>query len=422
MGTEPKSEPRDAPRPASDRQVSDGQAARRQWLGRLAATTGGLAAGGLLGPGMPAAHAQGGLSRYRTDEDPLSYAPRAALPPGYPDAYLETIRAAEDEGRLVIYSTTDTDVAAPLIDDFRFLYPRIQVDYDDQTATELNFRFIAESQLGRSGADVLWSSAMDQQAALIERGDALAYESPQAGGLPSWARIGNLGWSTTLEPIGLVHDRRRLDGKDVPRSHADLRRLLEGDPARFERKVVMYDVPKSGVGYLLATHDAARMAEYNGLVAAIGRCRPRLTLTADAMLRAVESGDALIAYNVLGDYALARASRQPSLGVVFPSDFTLVLSRVMFISRHAEHPNAARLWVDYLLSRRGQEVLANRSRLHSVRDDVQGDRSAAALRAQLGPSMKPIDFDRTLGQALEPARYAAFIGDWRRAMGRPVRR
>ena len=89
MGTEPKSEPRDAPRPASDR-----QGARRQWLGRLAATTGGLAAGGLLGPGMPAAHAQGGLSRYRTDEDPLSYAPRAALPPGYPDAYLETIRAA----------------------------------------------------------------------------------------------------------------------------------------------------------------------------------------------------------------------------------------------------------------------------------------------------------------------------------------
>ena len=108
--------------------------------------------------------------------------------------------------------------------------------------------------------------------------------------------------------------------------------------------------------------------------------------------------------------------------MAFPSDFTLVLPRVMFISRHAEHPNAARLWVDYLLSRRGQEVLANRSRLHSVRDDVQGDRSAAALRAQLGPSMKPIDFDRTLAQALAPARYAAFIGDWRRAMGRPLRR
>lgn len=263
---------------------------------------------------------------------------------------------------------------------------------------------------------------MDQQAALIERGEALPYPSPQAAGLPPWARLEEHGWSTTLEPIALVHDRRRLDGAEVPSSHGALRQLLESDPARFDGKVVMYDVEKSGVGYLLATHTAAHLPEFNALLTAIGRCRPRLVLTAEAMLRAVANGDALIAYNVLGDYALARAARSPALGVVFPSDVTVVLSRVMFISRHAEHPNAARLWVDYLLSRRGQEVLANRSRLHSVRDDVQGDRSAAALRAQLGPSMKPIDFDRTLGQALEPARYAAFIGDWRRAMGRPVRR
>lgn len=263
---------------------------------------------------------------------------------------------------------------------------------------------------------------MDQQAQLIGRGEALSYESIEAAGLPAWARFGTQGWSTTLEPISIVYDRRRLTGADAPTSHAALRKLLEADPARFDRKIVLYDVPRSGVGYLLAAHDAQQQPDYWELMTAIGRCRPRTVLTADAMLRSVERGESLIAYNVLGDYARARAARSESLAVVYPSDYTLVLSRVMFISRHARHPNAARLWVDYLLSRRGQEVLANGSRLHSVRDDIDGELAAAALSKELGDTMRPIAFEARLAEALASDRYAAFISAWHRAMGRSLPR
>lgn len=361
-------------------------------------------------------------ARAQNREDPWGWAPRASLPAGYPAHYLDIIRAAEDEAQLTLYSTTDEVVAQPLLDDFRQMYPRIAIDYDDQTGTELNHRFIAETQLGRDGADVLWSSAMDQQALLIERGDALPYDPVEADGLPTWARLANLGWSTTLEPIAIVYDRRQLSGAEVPASHADLRRLLEAEPARFDRKLVLYDATRSGVGYLLATHDAAQQADYWAMMTAIGRSRPRTVLTVDAMLSAVEAGRALIAYNVLGDYARARASRSAALGVVLPSDYTLVLSRVMFISRHARHPNAARLWVDYLLSQRGQTVLANRSQLHSVRADVGGRLSADALRRELGERIRPIAFEPRLAEALRPERQAAFTSAWHRAMGRTLAR
>ena len=381
--------------------------ARRRSLGRLAGVS--LAATA-VSPAVRAAN----------PEDPMGWAPRASLPSGYPESYLGTIRAAEEEGQVTIYSTTDAQIAEPLIADFRALYPRIAVDFDDQTATELNARFVAESRLGRGGADVLWSSAMDQQAALIERGMAQPYDPVHAAGLPSWARLGNLGWSTTLEPIAIVYDRGQLPPDEAPTTHRALRELLEKDPRRFDRRIVLYDVLKSGVGYLLATHDAAQYPDYLALVSAIGRCRPRLVLTADAMLRSVEGGTSAIGYNVLGDYALARATRSSTLAIVFPADYTLVLSRVMFISRMAAHPNAARLWVDYLLSPRGQQVLADRSRLHAVRDDVTGDRSAGALRAMLGQSQRPIPFDTSLARALDEGRYAAVSAEWRRAIGRPV--
>ncbi|MGN5478275.1 hypothetical protein ACTMU2_18530 [Cupriavidus basilensis] len=113
----------------------------------------------------------------------LDYAPRAKAPPGYTPAYADIVRAAEDEARLVIYSTADADVVRPLLADFRAMYPRISVEYDDLTSTELYHRYLAETQLGTESADVLWSSAMDLQASLVGRGYALAYASPEAAAL-----------------------------------------------------------------------------------------------------------------------------------------------------------------------------------------------------------------------------------------------
>ena len=41
------------------------------------------------------------------------------------------------------------------------------------------------------------------------------------------------------------------------------------------------------------------------------------------------------------------------MGVVIPQDYTVVLSRVMFISKHAKHPNASKLCIFYFFSFRG---------------------------------------------------------------------
>ena len=69
----------------------------------------------------------------------------------------------------------------------------------------------------------------------------------------------------------------------------------------------------------------------------------------------------------------------PTLGVVYPSDYTLVLSRVAFISKRAKNKNAARLWLDYMLSVKGQDILANQSDIASIRNDVPGDNDVDGL-------------------------------------------
>src|SRR6185436_7258960 len=123
---------------------------------------------------------------------------------------------------------------------------------------------------------------------------------------------------------------------------------------------------------------------------AMGRAGVRLQPSTSSMLDRIASGQSLLAYNVLGSYSHRRALSDPSIGLVYFRDYTLVVSRIAFINRRAAHPQAAKLWLDHLLSQRGQTVLAQRSGLFSLRSDVAGDETAAALTRQLGASLKPI--------------------------------
>jgi len=352
-------------------------------------------------------------SCFALEEEVMPFPARGRVPPGYAAAYETTIRAAENEASLVIYATTDAAVAKYLIADFRTLYPKIEVEYEDLNSTELHHRFIAETQLGGRSADVVWSSAMDQQTGLVELGYASAYDSPELAGLPDWAKWKSQAFGTTFEPVAIAYNKGLLAAAEVPRTRADLVRLLEAQPDRFKGKVVTYNIEKSGLGFFLASQDVEASPGFWNLARALGKVGARFELTTDAMLRRVASGQALVAYNVLGSYALAQAARNPSVGYVFPSDYTLVVSRLMFINRKAGHPNAARLWVDYVLSRRGQSVMANSARLHSVRSDVEGEITAANLKSVLGASMKPVSIGTGLMRYSNNQAYHDFVLQWR---------
>lgn len=359
----------------------------------------------------------------RDADELMDYAPRAAPPPGYPDSYAALLRAAEDEGRLIIYSTTDENLVRPLLADFASLYPRVRLQYEDLTSTELHYRYVAETQLGAGSADVLWSSATDQQVLLVERGYALRYASPEATALPDWARMRDLAWATSFEPVAIAYDKRQLKAEQLPRSHADLTALLSGGAAGpLQGKVVTYDVERSGLGFLLATQDERVNPAYWDLVRGLGRAGLRFAATTGQMLQQIASGRSAIAYNVLGAYAAAQARRNADIGWVLPEDYTLALSRLQFISRHAVHPNAARLWIDYTLSARGQALLAQRGGLYAMRAEGSSELNAAALTQQLGARLRPIAPSPDLTRALEPAAYRAFIDRWREAIGRrPIR-
>jgi len=340
----------------------------------------------------------------------------AQVPAGYPASYADTIAAAKKEGKVVVYSSTDTASANPLIKDFQALFPGISVEYNDMNTTEIYNRFISEVAAGGGSADVLWSSSMDLQIKLVNEGNGMAYTSPELPQVPAWANFKNTAFGTTYEPIAFVYNKRLLTGADIPQSHAELTKLLTSSPDKLKGKFTTYDIEKSGVGFMLITQDSKQNPQFWDFVKAMGAVGPRFQSSSGTMMERVSSGENILGYNIFASYAILRMKKDPGIGYVLPKDYCLVMSRVQFISAKAKNPNAAKLWTDYILSKRGQQIIAGAADLGSIRMDVEGDMTATGLAKTLGNSVRPIPLSTDLLIYLDQTKRLDFIKQWQAAI------
>jgi iron(III) transport system substrate-binding protein len=348
-----------------------------------------------------------------------SIAANAQVPAGYPADYAKIVDDAKKEGKLVIYAATDTKAAEPLIKDFNALYPNIKVEYNDMNTTEVYNRYISEVAAGGNTADVLWSSSMDLQIKLVNDGYGMQYKTPELAALPLWAQMNNTAYGTTFEPAVFVYNKKAVSDAEVPQTHADFAKLLATKTDKYKDKVTSYDIEKSGVGFMFITQDL-RVNEKQlwDTAKAFGAVGLRVQSSTGTMLERISSGENVLGYNIMGSYALARAKKDPNIGVVIPKDYTLVLSRVQFISKTAKHPNAAKLWIDYLLSKRGQTIIANDSKLYAIRKDVTGETTASELEHHIGSGMKPLQVNVTMLQYMDQSKRLAFLKQWKEAMAK----
>lgn len=318
---------------------------------------------------------------------------------------------AAREGVVTVLSTTDLEEVGELLSGFRALYPWLRVEYEKENSTIIDARIREQAKAGRVAVDLVWSSAMDLQLKLVNDGYAETSASAARDALPDWAVWKNQGYGVTAEPIAIAYNKRLLPPAQVPRSHADLLRFLRERAPSLAGKVATYDPERSGVGYLLLTQDLLVTDRTWSLIDAMGLVGVRLFAATAEMLDRVAAGDAVLAYNVIGSYAVDRARNEPDLGIILPDDYTLVMSRVAVIPKGAPHPSAARLFLEYLLSTSGQKELAARA-IGPVRRDVPADPAAAAPPG----SARPVQLGLRLLASLDQAKRVRFMRDWHALM------
>jgi iron(III) transport system substrate-binding protein len=253
---------------------------------------------------------------------------------------------------------------------------------------------------------------MDLQIKLVNDGYAQPYLSKEATHLPDWAVWKDEAYAITAEPIVIVYNKSLVAASDIPRTRAELTNLLSKTPDAYRGKIASYDSEQSGAGFLFITRDARITKTTWDMVRAFGGAGVKLYSTTGTVLDRISSGEHLIAYNMIGSYAIERAKEDAAIGVVFPGDYIILMSRIAFIPVVARHPESAKPFPDYLLSERGQKFLLARS-IGPVRLGLGAD---GVIPADRNDAVKPIHIGPELLTYLDQSKRANFPKEWRRAL------
>ena len=335
--------------------------------------------------------------------------PDAAPRPAHKPADAQLDAAAAREGALRIDAVIEQHGVADFLDAFKRLYPAIAIEYHRPFSAELSPIYSQDAAAGRPTADILINSAMDLQFKFVNDGLAASYASPEKAFLPEWAVWKDQAYAVTAEPIVFAYNRKLMPAGDVPRSHNELADLLRRKPDQYRGKIATYDPERSATGYLYYTQDLMLSHDTLDLVQAAGRTQPCFYVSGVEALNKLSQGEHLLAYNMVGSYMIERQMQDPNIGIVFPSDYTLVMSRVAVIPRSARHPAAARLFLDFLLSELGQSLLARRH-MQPIRIGVPMDGATPP-----NDVLRPIHFGPSLLANLDEYRRRRVLREWRRS-------
>lgn len=314
---------------------------------------------------------------------------------------------------LLIRGNTDLQAFAPVMQKFLETSPDTRIHYEQWASNALYDRSSEECRQPGADADLLISSAVDQQVKLVNDGCALAHRSAHTRRLPAHANWRDELFGITLEPAVMVYNREELSPDEVPLSRFDLLDRLRPYDSRFAGRVATYDIERSGLGYLFAFADSQQASTFGALLEAFGRTGAVATCCSAELIDAVAEGRFLVAYNVLGSYALARAEIDPRIGVVAPQDYTLTLSRAALIPSGAQQVEVAHAFLDFLLSDQGRAMLRQSHLLATFDDSDLADFPSALGDA---PVLRPIPLSPTLLVGLDKMKRELFIRQWREKM------
>ena len=302
---------------------------------------------------------------------------------------------------LNILSSTDVDVFEPLIKLFVKDNKQIRIRYVTASTSDI-YKEITNSN--KSNFDLVISSAMDLQMKLANDGFALDIENIEKSAIPEWSMWRKQIVGFSIEPIVTVISKADFNIK-IPKTRRDLISILRNNPNKFYKKIITYDINKSGAGFLFASQDERQSESFWRLAEVMGSLKTKVVCCSSKMLDAVNSRESYIAYNIIGSYAEQRARKQKNLIVVYPYDYTLLLLRSAIIPKHSKNKANANIFLKFLLSKPGQKILEKKGML-SIKNKKIFKKG----------NIKLIRLDTGLLVYLDKLKRKRFLSEWNEAL------
>jgi iron(III) transport system substrate-binding protein len=275
---------------------------------------------------------------------------------------LDRIEAAKKEGGLVFFSGMIVQDTQPLLAAFEKRYPFIKATHYRARGSALLARIQTESRAGMQSWDVYNSTGFEGYV-LLEQGYFARYDSPERKNYPDGHRDSDGYWATMYTtPMLPSYNTRLVTSKDLPKDYGDFlqpkwKGKLSLDPQDFE----WY----ANLRKIWGAERARRFLA--GLLRQEVRLRQGRALLTDLLA----AGEFAILINNYLPNVLRIKEKSGPVGYL-ALDPVIAGAGPVGINRLAPHPGAARLFMDFCLSKEGQRVLIDVGK-SSARSDIAGN-------------------------------------------------
>ena len=284
---------------------------------------------------------------------------------------------AEAEGKLMFYATFNAADSKALVDGFKQLYPKIDAAYYRTTDSAMMERILTENRGGQNLWDVVITTSFYGYN-LKKRGLLAPYDSPERKFYRDGYKDSQGMWTSTYTNYGAFgYHTKQVPKTSVPKSFNDLLK------PEWKGQIGMDSRPYEWFATTFKAMGEEKGLAYMRELAKQTQLRSGRTLLAQ-LVAAGEFKGALTAYSQT--FEVMKPTGAPVDWVYLNPVFANI--HPTGIAAKAPHPNAAHLFIDYVLSKRGQEAIRAMNR---IPDRIDTPPEQARLMEGVKPAFAPTE-------------------------------
>jgi iron(III) transport system substrate-binding protein len=297
----------------------------------------------------------------------------AAFPMPHAAASEALIEAAKRQGEVVLYASMNLAEVNALIGEFEKRYPFIKVKLNRSGSEKLLTRVLTEARAKKTFADVIQTVEFSMH--IFSRTGVLERYIPQANELYPKDFKEEGYWTTVYyNPYVVGYNTRLVPTRMLPRSYQDLI-----DP-RWKGKMMMEGTKADWFAGMLQIMGQERGLQF---MRELAKQQPSLREGHELLAQLVAAGEGAFDINIPAASVERFKERGAPIDWIALGTAPAVMVGIG-LSARAPHPDAAKLYIDFVLSREGQKLMQTPGRL-VARGDLAGAQSAITKQIKMVP-------------------------------------
>ncbi len=266
----------------------------------------------------------------------------------------DLIQAAKKEGEVAVFGTLENDIAAALHKGFEAKYG-IKTNYFRGSSTVIIDRVTSEHRTGKMSADAVFATAEPMKFINKEKGLLVRYVSPSARDYNKQLVDGFFGPNYRSVIIGFLYNKSMIKIEDAPKTYEDIvnpkwkGKITMGNPS-------LHDTTINWLASLPAVFGSTQKA--NDWIKRLAALEPLMLDSMVPVGERIASGEIPLGVAYV-KYVHLWGLKGAPIDYVKGLPVYLGDGNYIGLTSKAQHPNAAKLYIDYFLGQESSEIMAN---------------------------------------------------------------